>query len=218
MRQGVRPTLASVLFFLMAPAWASAGSGDGQSPPSLPLVPDSLIGDRIAPLLLLSRADIRADVGLDPRQTAELERAIAEHHARAAALRGKSGSSAVAARREIDESMQRWIDAHLSEAQRVRLIQIELWWEGPSALVTRPIVADTLSLTHAQRQTLGGAVNEYRQKRRSGTLRPEDVEHLAKLSFDILNEEQRLRYNEMRGRPIKLETAVVAGANGPDRK
>jgi hypothetical protein len=206
------------MVLLMAAVWSRAGSGDGP-PPSLPLlVPDSLIGDRIAPLLLLSRADIRAEVALDPLQTADLERAIADLHARAAALKGQAGPSVIAARKEIDENMQRWIDVHLSEAQRVRLIQVELWWEGPSALVTRPIVADTLALTQAQRLTLGQAVNDYRQKRRSGTLRPEDVERLARLSFDVLNEDQRHRYDEMRGRPIKLETRVAAGAGGPVRK
>jgi hypothetical protein len=217
MRQGVRPTLATVFLFVLAAAWSRAGSGDGQAPRA-PLVPDSLIGDRIAPLLLLSRGDIRAEVGLDARQTADLELAIAELHARAAALRGQTGPSVIFARRAIDESMQRWIDAHLSEDQRVRLIQVDLWWEGPSALVTRPIVADTLSLNPSQRETLSRAVNEYHQKRRSRTLRPEDVDHLAKLAFDLLSPEQRLRYNEMRGRPIKLEPQVAAGARGPSLK
>jgi hypothetical protein len=217
MRQGVRPTLAAVFLFVLAATWSRAESGDGQAPRA-PLVPDHLIGDRIAPLLLLSRGDIRADVGLDPRQTADLEQAIADLHARAAALRGKTGPSVISARKAIDESMQHWIDAHLSEDQRIRLIQVDLWWEGPSALVTRPIVADTLTLDRSQRETLSRAVNEYHQKRHSGTLRPEDVDHLAKLAFDLLSPEQRLRYNEMRGRPIKLEPQLATGSRVPSRK
>jgi hypothetical protein len=44
------------------------------------------------------------------------------------------------------------------------------------------------------------------------------VDHLAKLAFDLLSPDQRLRYNEMRGRPIKLEPQLAAGAGGPTRK
>jgi hypothetical protein len=50
---------------------------------------------------LLSRADLRADVGLDARQTAEAERAIADLYARAVAVRGKSGPEAIAARKAV---------------------------------------------------------------------------------------------------------------------
>lgn len=212
MRHGLRPTLAAAFLSLIVASWPKAGRGDDPAPhPPSPWPPDTLIGVRIAPLLLLCRPEIRADVGLDPRQTAELEGAIAALHPRAAALRGQTGTAAVAARKAIDEAMQRWIDAHLSEAQRVRLIQIDLQWEGPAALISRPVIADALSLTRAQRETLGQAVAEYHRKRLSGTFRESDVEHLAKVSYGLLSEEQRLRYNAMRGEPMKLAPRVAAG-------
>lgn len=212
MRHGLRPTLAAVLLSLIVATWPKAVRGDDRAPqPPSSWPPDSLIGVRIAPLLLLCRPEIRAEVGLDPRQTAELEQAIAALHPRAAALRGQNGAAAIAARKAIDEAMQRWIDDHLAEAQRVRLIQIDLQWEGPAALISRPVIADTLSLTPAQREALGRAVAEYHRKRLSGTFRESDVEQLARLSYGLLSEEQRLRYNAMRGEPMKLAPRVAAG-------
>ena len=210
MRHGVRPILAAVFLCLTAAAWPRASFGDG---PPLPSLPDSRLGIRTAPLLLLSRADLRADVGLDARQTAEAERAIADLYARAVAVRGKAGPEAIAARKAIDEAQRRWLDAHLSEAQRIRLIQVDLQWEGPSALISRPVIADALSLTRAQREALGRAVAECQRKRDAGIFQRSDEYQLTKQALAILNEEQQLRWKAMLGHRMRLASQLARKAD-----
>jgi hypothetical protein len=212
MRHLTRSALAAAILALVATIEPRAGFGDDAASHAFS-VPDSRLGLRTAPLLLLSRPDIRADLGLDARQTAEADRAIAELYNRAAALRGKNGPEAIDARKAIDEGMQRWIDDNLSEPQRIRLIQIDLQWEGPSALISRPIVADTLFLTREQRLALTQAVVEYRRKRSTGPYNPDDERQLAKVAYDVLSEEQRLRFNEMRGPRFQLAKPIASKPN-----
>lgn len=118
-------------------------------------LPDSRLGVRTAPILLLSRADVQADLKLSGEQILSARRAIADLHARAAALRGRPDAEVVASRRLIDEAQQRWLDQQLSEPQRHRLLQIDLQWEGPMALVSRPWLAEQLALTAEQRAAIG---------------------------------------------------------------
>jgi hypothetical protein len=210
MHHGARPTLAAVFLCLTAAAWPRASLGDGHPLLSLP---DSRLGIRTAPLLLLSRADLRADVGLDARQTAEVERAIADLYARAVAVRGKTGPEAIAARKAIDEAQRRWLDAHLSEAQRIRLIQIDLQWEGPSALISRPVIADALFLTREQREALGRAVAECQRKRAAGTFQRSDEYQLTKQALAILNEEQHIRWKAMLGNRMRLASQLAGKAD-----
>src|SRR5579859_6782443 len=64
-----------------------------------PECPLSRLGVRTAPLVLLTRADVRADVGLTPEQTEAAARTMKHLQTRAAELKGKSGREIVAARR-----------------------------------------------------------------------------------------------------------------------
>ena len=168
MSQGMRraPAATRVLLALLAittglspTAWAA----DGPAP-----LPDNRLGIRTAPLLLLSRADVRADVGLDAAQAADSERALAELYLQAAALRGKRGPEARVTQRAVDDAAKLWLETKLSDAQRKRLIEIDLQWEGPAALVSRPVLADHLHLTADQRTRLAEAIAECHRRRSAG--------------------------------------------------
>src|ERR687890_537081 len=103
MRDGARHALAALMLLGVA-AIPTSSLGD-----DAPL-PDSRLGIRTVPLLLLSRPDVRADLGLNPAQTAEARCAISELHAKAAALGGKAGAEAIAARRAIDDEQRRRLE------------------------------------------------------------------------------------------------------------
>src|SRR4051794_11395527 len=94
---------------LRAPLWAllvlggSAFGGDSS-------LPDSRHGVRTAPLLLLTRPDVRADLRLDASQTGAAEEAIRGLYAKAQAIKGMKDEKAVAARRAIDLEQQKWLE------------------------------------------------------------------------------------------------------------
>lgn len=163
-------------------------------------VPDEAIGVRLSPILLLSRADVRQELALNVDQVEAVFQAIGTFHEKAETLRGRSGPEAIAARREIDEEAGRWIAETFSEEQRARLDQIDLQWQGASALIARPTIAASLELTDEQRsqiqQTLG-----------RGPLAGEDSlqahRRIQRDAVAVLDEQQRLRWLAMVGRPFE---------------
>jgi hypothetical protein len=194
--------LAALLTAAMGPAFALAGE---------PEYPASRLGVQTAPILLLSRADVKAELTLTPEQAASAERTITDLYVRAASLHGKRGPEAVAARRAIDQAMQQWIETQLTAAQRTRLVQLDLQWEGTAALVTRPIMADSLGLTQTQRQALEEAVKERDGKRSRGQYGPPDERKLAANALKVvLTPEQSTRWLAMLGQPFTFTPEVAA--------
>ncbi|MBI1323726.1 hypothetical protein GC170_11165 [bacterium] len=124
-------------------------------------LPDERIGVRTAPILLLSRDDVAADLNLTQDQRGKTWDMIAELGRQAAELKGRSDKDALVLRRKIDQAQLEWLNRELSPEQNARLNQIDLQWEGPSALVTRPQISQTVHLTEAQkskiREILGAA-------------------------------------------------------------
>ncbi len=164
-------------------------------------LPDSRLGHRTAPLLLLSRPDVRADLGLDPAQTAAAERAIGAIYPQANALRKKPNTEdTIRARRSIDHAMQDWIETHLSEAQQERLIEIDLQWEGPSALVSRAIVREALNLSVEQIKLIQEAIKRRDLARTEGHVDAETM--LAETSLASLSPSQRDGWRRMMGKPF----------------
>jgi hypothetical protein len=200
-----RGAIVMLLVLGLGDAAAPAARGEGEW-----MLPESRMGIRTAPLLLLSRPDVRADVGLDDRQAADAWRTLAALYTQAAAVRGKTDAEADATRHAILVTQQRWIESRLSPAQRTRLIQIDLQWEGPAALVTRPVVTDTLALSLAQRTTLTRAVAERNQKRARGPAQRSDDRLLAEQALATLSEEQKQRWKAMLGRPFIPQVASNA--------
>jgi len=173
-----------------------ASDPQGADEPSWSL-PDERLGVRTVPLLLLSRPDVQDDLGLQPEQIAEAFKAIRHFHQRALELHGQTGPEAVAARRAIDHDMHTWLNEALTEAQRRRLGQIDLQWEGASALWSRPTVAEALGLTADQRRSLQGLHAQFRSVSAASPL--ERHRAFNRQALERLTEDQRRHWQAMTG-------------------
>ena len=182
---------------VQAQATAPAQAPDGES-----MVSDDRLGRRVAPLLLLGRPDIRADLKLTTEQATSAHRAIADLYRRALATQGLAGAEALAARRSVDEAQRKWIEAELTGDQRARLDQLDLQWEGPAALVSRPAIASTLALQADQRAVLDAAVRRRDGLRQQYGPRAADDHTLTRQALTILNPEQRATWLAMLGVPF----------------
>ena len=206
MRQG--PTFALVPLLLtwlgIIPGATSAGSWS---------LPDESRGSRVAPLLLLSRPEVRDDLRIAPEQVVEVEKAIAELHEKALALRGKTGEAAVAGRRSVDEGQKAWLEAHLTPDQVDRLWQVDLLWEGPAAMATRPAVAEALALSDEQKAALHAALFE-RNAARDMTKDVAAANHqFGERALATLSDGQKQRWARMVGRPIARKVTASASAS-----
>lgn len=213
-RQGTtpRPLLARLggllsLAVLLTPLVAL---GDG------PTLPTSRLGTRVMPLLLLSRSDVRADLKLSAEQATQADREIRELYHQAEGLKNKADApQIIAARAAIDARGRQWIETQLSVTQRARLTQIVLQWEGPEALVKRPVVADLLNLSDAQRQALAQAVARRDTLRAQGKRRIEDERVLAEQSLSVLTVTQREKWQAMLGPVFHVQDPPAATASAP---
>lgn len=182
------------------------------SPPATTFsLPDDRIGTRVAPILLLSRDDVRGDLKLNESLHIQAQQAIGELYEQAAALRGKTGPDIVAKRRQVDQDCQGWLKQYLTEPQQVRLDQIDLQWEGPAALVTRPTLSAALDLSAAQAQQLAQAVRQRDQSRGAGGGILETERQLAEQTLEILKPSQRERWKSMLGDVFQPKIAAEDG-------
>ena len=166
-------------------------------------LPDDRLGQRTVPILLLSRADVSQNLRLSAAQVLAAEEAISDfYYVRARALKGKKGPAADAARKQIDQDQFVWLDTHLSEDQRSRLLQLDLQWEGPAALVTRPKVADALNLSPPQRETLRKAVVARNDARAKSSFSKAEEDALTEKTLATLSESQLERWLAMMGQPL----------------
>jgi hypothetical protein len=177
-------------------------------------LPDSRRGIRTAPVLLLSRADVRAELRLSPEQAADAERTIADLHEKAQLLKGRTDAEAVAARGEVEDACRLWIERSLTPPQRDRLTQLDYQWEGPSAVITRAKVAESLALTDAQRQALAKAVAERNGRRGGGPPVDADEAGLARVVNEQLTEGQDRRWQAIIGAPFSFKAASRGVAAG----
>lgn len=174
---------------------------------------DDRLGTRTAPLLLLTRPEIQADLQLTPAQVASAQEAVADLHRRAEGLRGMgNGQDAAAARRAIDEAQQGWLTGTLSEEQQARLLQIDLQWEGPSALVSRASIVEVVGLDHRQVAALKARIVASRND--PATQRDPLARARAQLEDvqEVLDQTQQSRWLGLLGRPITFATAATATA------
>lgn len=215
-RSLARFSLALVVSFVAA---APASFGEEWS------LPDSRMGIRTAPILLLTRADVQADLGLDKAKIASARKAVDALTDRAQALRGKTGAAVIDARREIDEAQAQWLRTNLSDEQLTRLSQIDIQWEGPPALVSRPAVAETLALTPTQLRALTKIISERHAKRAQGPLAPAEESEVRRKSLAVLSNAQLGAWNAMVGEhcrfavapaPTQADPAVQQAGHEPD--
>ena len=86
---------------------------------------------------------------------------------------------------------------------------------GPSALISRKMVAESLNLDDRQRATLAQAVSD-RNRRRAQAPDGEGVERqLAEQALAILTEPQRVRWRAMLGRPLVIPQLAGSKAVNP---
>ncbi len=198
MRHGATLALVPLWFGIaLSPAPALAGGWS---------LPDESQGVRVAPLLLLSRPDVRADLKLNADQAADAGRVIDDLHRKAAALKGRTGAAAVAERKAVDELQKAWLESKLTEDQVDRLAQLDLRWEGVAALATRPAVAESLALSDEQKSALGRAIADHRAKARDTAAAEAQLNTRA---LTILSDAQKQQWERMLGRsftPAKTST------------
>ncbi len=154
-------------------------------------LPDSRQGIRTAPLLLLSRPDVQAELRLDQSQVLGAQNMINELTRRAQSLRGKTGAAVMAERRAIDEAEVEWLGKNLTRNQLERLRQIELQWEGASAILSRPTIADHLRLTPEQRQSLARIIAERNAARARPDSGPGNEPEFNRKAQSVLSQTQQ---------------------------
>jgi hypothetical protein len=179
-------------------------------------LPDDRLGIRTAPLLLLSRPDVQADLKLDRTQVLAAQNMINELTRRAVALRGKTGSGVIAERRAIDQTQLDWLGKNLTGNQLERLRQIELQWEGPGAMLSRPMVSDYLRLTSEQRQKLARIVSQRAATRAKVSFPPTDHQSLTLQVRSLLSPSQYALWTNLLGTPLRFAaTTPVPGSRDP---
>ena len=214
MRQGCDRSraLAKVLFLVTIAVIPTSLARAGGKP-----LPDERLGIATAPLLLLSRPDVVADLEMTAAQDLAAEEAISRLYARAESIRGKTGAAAIAARKLVDQEQIQWLETNLTQRQRERLLQIDLQWEGASALLNRPILSDTLRLTPEQKNQLAAAKKKRDESRKANPAAFRAIEgEWAKEALTILDESQRGIWMAMLGHPLPFHLA--AGATSTAKK
>jgi hypothetical protein len=175
---------------------------------------DDRLGVRVAPIFLLLRSDIQKDLALEPVQIAEVNEIAAELYRKARSLKGNVGPKVVAARRAIDEEGSDWVTYHLKSEQRERLAQIDLQWEGASALLSRRVVAECLGLTSDQRDKLVLVHSDSKRGRvKRGPWTYDEHLELTRKTLAVLSEKQKQLWVKVLGPPCRF---VVAAAQ-PDK-
>ena len=168
------------------------------------VLPDSRIGVRTAPLLLLTRPDVQFELRMSAEQTKAIQRIVNDLWSRAASLRGKSGHEALAGRRAIDEDQQKQLDALLDQDQRSRLIQLVLQWEGPLCLLSRSWVTSWVGISTEERQGMANLVNARltTANKESGSSQVAARAMVGEGLLNSLSSDQRSRWNQLTGTPF----------------
>lgn len=177
------------------------------------VLPDTRIGIRTAPLLLLTRPDVQTDLRLDRLQVQGAQETINELTRRATALKGKTGAAVVAERRAIDEAQLDWLGKNLTGNQLERLRQIELQWEGVSAMLSRASVAEYLKLTAEQRQSLARVITEQGGLRRRPAAGAADDRAFAQTAQAVLTPTQQELWGGLLGAPVRFATTPLPARN-----
>jgi hypothetical protein len=175
-------------------------------------LPDNRMGIRTAPILLLTRPDVQAEINLEASQIAALHKTIDELSQRAQALRGKTGATVIAERRSIDDAQSQWLTTNLSEPQLNRLSQIDLQWEGSSALISRSAVVDALKLDASQIRELTHLISERNARIIKSGFNPAEEANVRRKTLAILSNPQLQAWNGLLGERCQFATSPPAEA------
>ncbi len=197
-----RLVLMGILWIQLVPMGAL--HAQSTSPANDWYLPDNRLGIRTAPLLLLSRPDIQADLRMERTQILGSQNTINELTRRALALRGKTGAAVLVERRAIDQAQLEWLSMNLTGNQLERLRQIELQWEGESAMLSRPMVATYLKLTAEQQQTMARLIAERNQLRTQGRSSQQSDQTYRQKILAMLSPGQQELWNNLLGMPFRF--------------
>jgi hypothetical protein len=182
-----------------------------------PPVPDGRLGQPTAPILLLSRPDVRGDLGLSSEQADGAEEAAADLYRRAEKLKGKRDDQATEARRAINQDQWAWIKSNLKPEQRTRLVQINLQWQGVVTSLNEPVIADTLGLRPDQRTALAAALAKRDEARARGMYSAADERALSEQADTLLTPPQRERWKAMLGPPFTPQLSSASRSSARPR-
>jgi hypothetical protein len=154
---------------------------------------DDRLGTRTAPIILLTRSDIQADLKLDAKQISVCNRAAQALQRQAYLLKGRKDAAATAARRRVDEEMTLLLSKYLSPDQLGRFEQIDLQWEGAAAMRSRPFLDESLNLTPEQKKRVEECISEGNaQRARAGWTYDDHINQTRKAIAILDDRQQRL--------------------------
>jgi hypothetical protein len=166
---------------------------------------DDRFGTRTAPMILLARTDVQADLKLTAEQIDQVNRAGALLYWKAYRLRGKREAAVLQARRAIDDEATTWLKEHLTEWQYSRLHEIDLQWEGVGAMLSRPIIAESLSIDpDQQHKLLAILATRYDSLHARQPWTIADQEHLSQRVLPLLTPNQRELWARLLGPPVRF--------------
>jgi hypothetical protein len=199
---------------ILAAALLGAGGGPEAPPADWVALTNARFGMPIAPIYLLQRPDIQNDLQLNQRQIADAREQVGRLIERLLNLKQKPGPAAIKAeQREIDEQMATWLHHELSAAQLERLSQINLQWEGASALRLEAI-AEYLGLGEVQRLKVGNLLAERNKRWIKGTLKPGEFDQFSREALGVLTLPQKEQWDSLLGPPCPFSIGRAPGAPG----
>jgi hypothetical protein len=152
---------------------------------------DDRLGMRTVPILLVCRPDVQKDLGINPKQAELCKTAARVFYERAFKLRGRNDAGARAARRQIDLDTTNWLGSFLTPQQLDRLEQIDLQWEGASAMYSRPMLDESLQLTPAQQQQVKQSIAQGNAQRAQAGWSYEDHVNQTRIAISFLDARQK---------------------------
>ena len=211
MRQGRTIVPAGLILFV---ALLGAG-GPGAPAAHEPAWLDDRFGQPIAPIYLLLRPDVQADLQLNPHQIAGARELVSRLIERLLVVKNKAVQDAMSEKRAIDEAMAAWLRHELSEAQLERLTQISFQWEGTSAM-RRPSVARFLVLAEPQRQSIERLLANRDRRQSAGSMSAAEFDRFSKEVVAVLNPLQKQQWDSLLGPPCRFAIGHPAGAASRD--
>lgn len=177
-------------------------------------------------MMLLGREDVQKELNLSQTQKAKLEQMRQEMRQAMQELRDLPPEQ----RRERVQELRQKYDPEsvLTDAQRKRLRELELQWQGPIAL-TDPEVAKQVGLTEEQQAKIRGIVQETFQSLRPQPGQPGGApgarmeefrkarEQAEKKILEVLTPAQREKWQQMLGKPFEFQggRGIMPGFGGP---
>lgn len=156
--------------------------------------------------ILLQQEDVRKELALTPSQIKDVDAVLAPLYR--TAPNGKRGLY-IGRDTNVQEIQSRATQC-LTEGQKKRLAQIQMWVKGGRILLD-PDIAKELQLTPDQVKAIQAIDAEMSQEIRSLagngtrqiTIRPELADKYAGRMLKVLTTDQRHQFDKMRGKPFK---------------